>query len=130
MNILIVDDSKIVRRVLKNALERYALKEGWENLSLYEAEDGVEAMEAMKNHEIDIMFLEWNMPNMNGDEVVTRVRENKEWNKTRIIMATTEGEKSLVVKMLKKGVNGYLVKPLQEESLFKTLNNIMARMAR
>lgn len=130
MNILIVDDSKIVRRVLKNALERYALKEGWENLSLYEAEDGVEAMEAMKNHEIDIMFLDWNMPNMNGDEVVTRVRENKEWNKTRIIMATTEGEKSLVVKMLKKGVNGYLVKPLQEESLFKTLNNIMARMAR
>ena len=130
MNVLIVDDSKIIRRVLKTTVERYSLKENWESLALFEAEDGVEAMQMMQNHDIDIMFLDWNMPNMNGDEVVTRVRENKEWNKTRIIMATTEGEKSLVIKMLKKGVNGYLVKPLKEENIFKTLGNITARMAR
>ena len=130
MNVLIVDDSKIIRRVLKTTVERFALKENWEDLAIFEAEDGVEAMGVMNKQTIDIMFLDWNMPNMNGDEVVTRVRDNKEWNKTRIIMATTEGEKSSVVRMLKKGVNGYLVKPLKEEHIFKTLANITARMVR
>lgn len=130
MNVLIVDDSKIIRTVLKATVERFSLQKDWSSLSIFEADDGTEAMEIMQKHPIDIMFLDWNMPYMNGDEVVTKVRQNKAWNKTRIIMATTEGEKSLVMKMLKMGVNGYLVKPLKEANIFKALGNITARMAR
>lgn len=128
MNILIVDDSKIVRRVLTNTVTRFFKKPEWKELNIYEAEDGNVAMEMMKKEKIDIMLLDWNMPNMTGEEVVKAVRANKEWNKTRIIMATTEGSKESVLKMIKKGTNGYMVKPFQEEAIFNTLENITARM--
>lgn len=128
MNVLIVDDSKIVRRVLTNTMKRYFKTPEYEELNLFEAEDGLVAMEHMKNERVDIMLLDWNMPNMNGEEVVDAVRANKEWNKTRIVMATTEGGKSSVLKMIKKGANGYMVKPFNEESIFKTLDTITARM--
>jgi len=130
MNLLIVDDSKIVRRVLSNTMTRFFKPPEWSELNLFEAEDGNVAMEIMKKEKIDIMLLDWNMPNMTGPEVVEAVRANKEWNKTRIIMATTEGSKSSVLAMIKKGANGYMVKPFQEEAIFKTLKTITARMKR
>jgi len=128
MNVLIVDDSKIVRRVLTNTMKRYFKAPKWEEPNLFEAEDGVVAMKQMKAEEIDIVLLDWNMPNMNGEEVVEAIRANKEWMKTRIIMATTEGGKENVLKMIKKGANGYMVKPFNEEAIFKTLDTITARM--
>jgi len=128
MNLLIVDDSKIVRRVLTNTMRRYFKAPEYPELKIFEAEDGLEAMEVMKKEKVDIMLLDWNMPNMNGEEVVDAVRANKEWSKTRIIMATTEGSKASVLKMIKKGANGYMVKPFQEDAIFKTLNTITARM--
>ncbi len=130
MNVLIVDDSKIVRRVLTNTMKRYFKEPEWSELNLFEAEDGLIAMEQMKKEKIDIMLLDWNMPNMTGEEVVEAVRASKEWNKTRIVMATTEGSKSSVLKMIKKGANGYMVKPFNEEAIFKTMDTITARMIR
>jgi len=128
MNVLIVDDSKIVRRVLSNTMKRYFKEPTWNELNLFEAEDGNEAMAMMKQEKVDIMLLDWNMPNMTGPEVVEAVRANKEWNKTRIVMATTEGSKTSVLAMIKKGANGYMVKPFQEDAIFKTLDTITARM--
>jgi len=128
MNLLIVDDSKIVRRVLTNTMKRYFKQPEWKELNLFEAEDGLIAMDVMKKEKIDIMLLDWNMPNMTGEEVVVAVRGKKEWNKTRIIMATTEGSKASVLSMIKKGANGYMVKPFQEDAIFKTMDTITARM--
>ena len=128
MNILIVDDSKIVRRVLGNTMSRYFKEPAWATLNISEAEDGLVAMQKMKQESIDIVLLDWNMPNMNGEEVVEAIRANKAWMKTRIIMATTEGSKEDVLKMIKKGANGYMVKPFNEEAIFKTLDTITARM--
>ena len=128
MNILVVDDSKIVRRVLKNTMERYFKAPEWPVLNIFEAEDGNFAMKHMEDEKIDIILLDWNMPNMNGEEVVEAVRADKKWMKTRIIMATTEGSKESVLKMIKKGANGYMVKPFNEEAIFKTLDTITARM--
>lgn len=128
MNVLIVDDSKIVRRVLSSTMKRYFKHPEYQELNLFEAEDGNEAMAVMKKEQVDIMLLDWNMPNMTGPEVVEAVRANKEWNKTRIVMATTEGSKSSVLAMIKKGANGYMVKPFVEEAVFKTLDTITARM--
>ena len=128
MNILIVDDSKIVRRVLTNTMQRYFKPPEWSELNIFEAEDGLQALEVMQKEKIEIMLLDWNMPHMTGEEVVEAVRANKEWNKTRIIMATTEGTKESVLKMIKKGANGYMVKPFNEEAIFKTLNTITMRM--
>ncbi len=128
MNVLVVDDSKIIRLVLSNTISSYFEKPEWKTLNLFKAEDGLLAMDIMKKEKIDIMFLDWNMPNMNGPEVVAAVRANKEWNKTQIVMATTEGAKAGVLEILKKGANGYIVKPFVEGTVFKTLDTITARM--
>jgi two-component system chemotaxis response regulator CheY len=128
MNVLIVDDSKIVRRVLTNAMARYFKDKDFGEPIILEAEDGLVAINQMKNNNVDIMLLDWNMPNMNGEEVVDTVRANKAWNKTRIIMATTEGTKESVLKMIKKGANGYMIKPFAEDAIFKTMDTITARM--
>ncbi len=128
MNLLIVDDSKIVRQVLANMMKRYFKNSSFKEFNLFEAEDGLVAIEQMQKEKIDIMLLDWNMPKMTGEEVVDTVRANKEWNKTRIVMATTEGTKASVLKMIKKGANGYMVKPFNEETIFKTLDAITARM--
>jgi two-component system chemotaxis response regulator CheY len=128
MNVLIVDDSKIIRRVLTHTVTRYFQQNGWGVINLFEAENGVEAMDIMKKETIDIIFLDWNMPIMNGEEVVDAVRAEKNWNKTRIIMATTEGSKASVLKVIKKGVNAYLVKPFNEPTIYKTLDTVTARM--
>ncbi len=60
--------------------------------------------------------------------MVVAIRAKKKWMKTRIIMATTEGSKESVLRMIKKGVNGYMVKPFNEDAIFKTLDTITARM--
>ena len=65
---------------------------------------------------------------MNGEEVVEAIRANKSWNKTKIVMATTEGSKESVLRIMKKGVNGYIVKPFMKESIKKILGNIIHRM--
>ena len=128
MNILIVDDSKIVIKILSNTMTRYFKPPKWPELKIFTAEDGNFAMQHIKKEQIDIVLLDWNMPNMNGEQVVDAIRANKEWNKTRIVMATTEGGKENVLKMIKKGANGYMVKPFNEEAIFKTMDTITARM--
>ena len=128
MNILIVDDSKMVRRVLENMLLQYFKNKRWLKPDIFKAEDGLVAMQQVQNHRIDIIFLDYNMPNMNGEEVVESIRANKVWNRTRIIMATTEGSRERVLKMIKKGVNSYIVKPFCKEAIFNKLDIITARM--
>ena len=128
MNVLIVDDSKIIRRVLTNTVKRFFKDSAFKELNIFEAVDGKMAIDMMQKKQVDIMLLDWNMPNMTGPEVVEAVRAKKEWNKTRIIMATTEGSKDSVLQMIKKGANGYMVKPFKEDAVFKTLQTITARM--
>lgn len=117
MTILLVDDSKIVRMMLRNVLTRIL---GNETIFL-EAENGEVALSQMSAAQIDLVMLDWNMPIMNGEQVVDAIRANPEYKNTRIIMATTEGGKSEVLRMIKKGVNGYLVKPFQEANIIKAI---------
>lgn len=123
MTILLVDDSKIIRMLLKNVLTRSF----GENITFLEAENGEIAVQQMADHAVDLMFLDWNMPIMDGEQVVNIVRANPAYKNTRIIMATTEGGKSDVLRMIKKGVNGYLVKPFQEAAILKAVEVLRIR---
>jgi len=125
MNILIVDDSTIMRTILKNTLSKH---EDASKFTFFAAENGQVGLDILKKEDINLMFLDWNMPIMDGETLVNTMREDKSLNKVRIIMATTEGAKSQVVKMAKKGVNGYLVKPFNHESVIKAFDAVYARM--
>jgi len=128
MNILLVDDSKVIRIVLKEFVNSFFEEINDNDFTLFEAADGLEALEYMKKEKIDILFLDWNMPNMNGDQVVNKIRENKEWNKTRIVMATAEGSKEKILKISNKNLSAYLMKPIGKEAMHKVLKKITDRM--
>jgi len=94
-----------------------------------EAENGQIALKTLnENPDISLIFLDYNMPIMNGEEFLTIVRANKDLNSVRVIMCTTESQKATVVSIMKKGVSGYVVKPFSPDTVRKTILPLVARM--
>ncbi|HSV14188.1 MAG TPA: response regulator [Tepidisphaeraceae bacterium] len=120
MKILLVDDSKTMRNIQKKTLERLGTVE------FVEAGDGLEALTAIAAHPgIDLMLVDWNMPNMDGHTLVCRVREKDKT--TPIIMCTTEAEKTRVIDALKAGVNNYIVKPFTPDAMSDKVQQTLAK---
>jgi len=125
IKLLTVDDSSTIRRVYGNVLPRIFV----DKIELLEAENGIEGLKVLKNNpDIQLIFLDINMPEMNGKEMLATLRKNKEYDKIRVVMVTTEAEKKTVIQMMKLGANGYIVKPFNIDAVSKSLTPILARM--
>lgn len=93
---------------------------------MLEAVDGAEALNMIHEHDIDCVILDWNMPKLNGEEVLKYIRVFKKFDKIKIIMATTEAERTKVLNAIKNGADGYIVKPFNSETFFsKVAKSIM-----
>src|SRR4051812_36025296 len=106
MKILLVDDSRTMRNIQKKTLADLG------QVEFAEAGDGVEALAAIAAAApaaFDLIMIDWNMPNMNGLQLITKIRETDK--KTPLVMATTEAEKQRVLDAIRAGVNNYVVKP-------------------
>lgn len=123
---LVVDDSATIRRVFKNILPKIIDDE----IDIVEAEDGVDALNKVNTSETPFQFimLDVNMPNMNGVEFLEKFRADAGNNEVKVIMATTEAEKSTIIKIMKMGANGYIVKPFQLPTVKRALQQHTARM--
>lgn len=121
MKILIVDDSSTMRRIIGNVV----MQLGYAKEDFDEAEDGVKAWKLLNESQYDIILTDWNMPNMNGLELVKKVRSEGNHQKVPIIMITTEGGKNEVITALKAGVNNYIVKPFNAEVLKEKLDGVL-----
>ncbi len=120
MKLLVVDDSSTMRRIIKNTLSRL----GYEDV--IEGEDGVQGWTALnENPEIGMLITDWNMPEMNGLELVKKVRADSRFTDLPIIMVTTEGGKAEVITALKAGVNNYIVKPFTPQVLKEKLAAVL-----
>lgn len=120
MKLLVVDDSSTMRRIIKNTLARLGYKD------VLEGADGVEGWEQMNsNPDIEMLITDWNMPEMNGLELVKKVRADSRFTDLPIIMVTTEGGKAEVITALKAGVNNYIVKPFTPQVLKEKLGAVM-----
>ena len=118
--VLIVDDFATMRRIIKNTLGRLGHKE------VLEAENGADAWKTLEeNSDVDVLVTDWNMPEMNGLELVKKVRADERFVDTPIIMVTTEGGKAEVITALKAGVNNYIVKPFTPAVLKEKLGAVM-----
>ncbi|MGB6327596.1 MAG: response regulator [Halarcobacter sp.] len=121
MRILIVDDSSTMRRIIGNVV----MQLGYSKEDFDEAEDGVKAWKLLGESQYDIILTDWNMPNMNGLDLVKKVRAGGSHQKSPIIMITTEGGKGEVITALKAGVNNYIVKPFNAEVLKEKLDGVL-----
>ncbi len=120
MKLLVVDDSSTMRRIIKNTLARLGYKD------ILEGADGVEGWNVIDaNPNVDMLITDWNMPEMNGLELVKKVRADERFKDLPIIMVTTEGGKAEVITALKAGVNNYIVKPFTPQVLKEKLGAVM-----
>lgn len=120
LKLLVVDDSSTMRRIIKNTLQRLGFND------VLEAEHGVEAWQIMeRTPDINVLITDWNMPEMNGLDLVRKVRAEKKYENMPIIMVTTEGGKAEVITALKAGVNNYIVKPFTPQVLKEKLEDVL-----
>ena len=117
LTVMVVDDNITARKIISNALKK-------EGLTIIEAVDGDEAFDLMcKNmSEIDLLVTDFIMPNMQGDELCTKVRRELGLKDLPIIFLTAVEEQSEVLKIFKAGANDYLIKPFVNEELLARLH--------
>ncbi|MEE9553739.1 MAG: response regulator [candidate division Zixibacteria bacterium] len=104
--IILADDSLLMRGILSDEVRK-------KGLIPIQAENGAEVLVKLRDHGADVVMivLDWNMPVMDGYEALQKVRVKKEFNHIPILMATADGDERDVLKAIKAGASGYLVKP-------------------
>ena len=112
--ILFVDDSPVIKKIIKRAIEAA----GYE---LVEASDGKEALTvlARDGNDIRLILSDWNMPVMNGFDLLKAVKGSGAYKHIPVIMLTTEAEKGNINKAIQAGASNYLLKPFNTEDLVK-----------
>ena len=111
MPVLVVDDYKTMIRIIRNLLKQL----GFENVD--DAADGTEAFEKMKERRYGLVISDWNMEPMTGYELLKHVRGDSDLCKTPFIMVTAESKTENVIAAKKAGVNNYIVKPFNAQTL-------------
>jgi two-component system chemotaxis response regulator CheY len=115
MKALIVDDSAGMRAFLRMALKGAGIE-------VMEAKNGLEGLNALRAGPLpDIAMLDWNMPEMDGYELLTAIRSDHSFDGVPIVMITTETEAMQIQKALQMGANEYIMKPFTKESVIEKL---------
>lgn len=112
---IIVDDSAAARHLIKKTLADMQCE-------FLFAADGEEALKVLQDHsDTELALVDWNMPVMNGLELVTALRKDSRFDNMRIIMVTTETEMMQVVRAIEAGANEYVMKPFTKEIILDKL---------
>jgi two-component system chemotaxis response regulator CheY len=111
INVLVVDDFSTMRRLIKKILTDMGAE------TIFEAENGANALEVLKREKIDLVICDWNMPGMTGVVLLERVRNDERFADIPFIMVTAEGKKDNILEATRRGVTGYVTKPFGAEAL-------------
>jgi len=117
--ILLVDDSKTMRRIQKTTLHKIGFTE------IDEAEDGEDAFNKVSSNKYDIVLLDWNMPIMDGITCLRKIKSTPETKDVPVIMVTSESEKSRIVEAIQSGAANYVVKPFKPETLAEKIQTAL-----
>ena len=120
-NILIVDDSRTLRSVIKKTLLIAGVPTG----ELFEASNGLEGLQIMKNNWVDLCFADINMPVMNGIEMIEKMLEDHMLEKLPVVIVSTEGSKTRIEELFRKGVRAYLRKPITPEIIRNVVKEVL-----
>ncbi len=123
MKILVVDDFSTMRRIVKNLLREL----GFTNL--HEADDGQTALPLLQSAgDFDFLITDWNMPGMQGIDLLKAVRSDSKLSGMPVLMVTAEQKREQIVEAAQAGVNGYIVKPFTAVTLKEKLDKIFERI--
>lgn len=122
MKVLVVDDFSTMRRIVKNLLRDL----GFTNIQ--EADDGSTALPMLKEGEFDFVVTDWNMPGMQGIDLLKAIRADASLSHIPVLMVTAEAKKEQIVMAAQAGVNGYIVKPFTAATLKTKLDKIFERL--
>jgi len=119
----VVDDSRTMRSIMKGILKDL----GYDTI---DAVDGKDALRVLASSpKPDVMLIDWNMPEMNGFELMLAVRDNPTCKDVPLLMVTTETEMDMVVKALGAGANEYIMKPFDREVVREKLQILGLKVA-
>jgi len=121
--VLVVDDNQYMRKMIRNLLVNCGVKD------IYEAADGIAALDAIRTVAPDVVILDWEMPLLSGAELVRIVRSPGVFPMpdVPIIMLSAHGERWRVVEAVRLGVHEFLIKPVSAKSLYDRLQSIVTR---
>src|SRR5262245_57007161 len=116
MRVLVIDDSRTVRIIIGAILRELGME-------VVDAGNGVEALEQLKRYpDVELLLVDWNMPEMNGLDFVRAVRAQRAYDGVRILMVTSEAQGEQVARALGAGANEYLMKPFNKDVLVAKLH--------
>lgn len=118
MPVLVVDDYKTMIRIIRNLLKQL----GFEDVD--DASDGVEALGRLREKQYGLVISDWNMEPMTGYELLKEIRSDDGLSKTPFIMVTAESKTENVIAAKKAGVNNYIVKPFNAQTLKSKIDSV------
>lgn len=119
LNVLIVDDSAAMRSIIQKTLQISGLEIG----NVYQAKNGEEALEMLEENWVDLALVDINMPVMDGETLINRVRENPDLAELPIVVVSTESSEARIVQLRAKDVE-FIHKPFAPETLRETVFQI------
>ncbi|MCS6961658.1 MAG: response regulator [Deltaproteobacteria bacterium] len=117
--VLVADDFSTMRKIIKNSLQTMGFT------TIIEAQDGVEAWEKLEKEPVILIISDWNMPRMQGIDLLKKVKQDPKYAQIPFIMVTAEGQKECVIEAIKSGVNNYVVKPFTTEVLEQKIQQVL-----
>jgi two-component system chemotaxis response regulator CheY len=121
MSILVVDDFSTMRRIIKGLLGDLGFSK------VTEADDGLTALPLLKAGNFDLLITDWNMPGMQGVELLRQVRADQRLKKLPVLMLTAEAKREQIVEAAQAGVNGYVIKPFTAATLKDKIDKIFGK---
>jgi two-component system chemotaxis response regulator CheY len=121
LDVLIVDDSAAIRKILQRVLRQTDLNLG----EISEAGDGSEAVEMLKNRTFGLILSDINMPQMDGLQLLARIKEMEHLRNVPVIMITTEGGQGKVMEAVQLGATGYVRKPFTADQIKEKLAGVI-----
>jgi two-component system chemotaxis response regulator CheY len=117
--ILVVDDSRIMRNIVKNTFSQLKIP-----CQFLEAANGRDALAILQSQGVNLILLDWNMPELSGIDFLKKVRAIEQYKSLPIIMVTSESAKYNVIEALKSGATDYIIKPVNEKIFIEKLSKI------
>ena len=123
MKFLIVDDFSTMRRIVRNLLKEIG------HADADEAEDGVIALNKLRNGSFNFVVSDINMPNMTGFDLLAAIKKDDSLKHLPVLMVTAEARKEDIVRAAQDGAAGYIVKPFTKATLEEKVIKIMQKLA-